>query len=238
MKHHKTITILFAIICMATDANAFVPERMHPTDRFMITVFSDIWQDVPETIDLRTIQRGVSISALQDMPLGRTNLSVAAGLAFSSHNLYSDNRYIFSLNLNQFRFVPIEPDHDYDKNKLSMNYLEVPVQLRFRTRNLPSTLRFYAGVKAGYLFHAHTKFVGKEYYDNDADTGPPFVTERTIKVKEHKLDNINKYRIGLTGTIGYGAVNLHLYYQLTETFNNNNASGMYPLSVGVSFMIF
>lgn len=236
MKHHKTITILIAIICMATSAHGFVPERMHPTDRFMVTLFSDIWQDVPETIDLKTIQRGIGISAFQDMPLGRTNFSLAAGLAFSSHNLYSDNRYQFSPYLNQFHFVPIDSDHDYDKNKLSLNYLEVPVQLRFRTRDLPSTLRFYAGIKAGYLFHAHTKFEGKEYYGHGV--GPLFPTERTIKVKEHNLKNINSYRIGLTGTIGYGVVNLHFYYQLTETFKDNNAAGMYPLSVGVSFMIF
>ncbi len=236
MKQYKPIAILIAIICMAPNVQAFVPERMYPTDRFMITVFSDIWQDVPETMDLKTIQRGISISAFQDMPLGRTNFSLAAGLAFSSHNLYSDHRYNFIPSLNQFRFVAIDPDHDYDKNKLSLNYLEVPVQLRFRTRDLPSTLRFYAGIKAGYLFHAHTKFVGKQYYEHSV---PPFgVTERTIKVKEHKLENINKYRIGLTGTIGYGAVNLHVYYQLTETFKDNNAEGMFPLSFGVSFILF
>lgn len=237
MKQYKTIAILIAIICMATNLQAFVPERMHPTDRFMITVFSDIWQDVPETMDLRTIQRGVSINAFQDMPIGRTNFSLAAGLAFSSHNLYSDHRYRFIPEMNQFHFVAIDPAHDYDKNKLSMNYLEVPVQLRFRTRDLPSTLRLYAGVKAGYLFHAHTKFVGKEYYDGQQEP-PALVDKRTIKVKEHKLDNINKYRIGLTGTVGYGAFNLHVYYQLTETFKDNNAEGMFPLSVGISFILF
>lgn len=231
------ITLLIAMAFTASTAQAFVPERMHPTDRFIITVFSDIWQEVPETMDIRTFQRGISISALQDMPLGRTNLSLAAGLAFSSHNLYSDNRYRFIPSLNQFRFVPIDPDHDYDNNKLSLNYLEVPVQLRFRTRDLPSTLRFYAGIKAGYLFHAHTKFVGKEYYPQHFDPNP-MVMERTIKVKEHKLNNINKYRIGLSGTIGYGAVNLHVYYQLTETFKDNNAEGMYPWSVGVTFIVF
>jgi len=236
---YKFLTILIAIICMTTNAQAFVPERMHPTDRFIITVFSDIWQDVPESLDLRTIQRGISISAFQDMPLGRTNFSLAAGLAFSGHNLYSDHRYSFIPSLNQFRFVSIDPEHEYEKNKLSMSYLEVPVQLRLRTRDLPSTLRFYAGVRVGYLFHAHTKFVGKQYYPQHFDHfDPQPVTERTIKVKEHKLENINKYRIGLTGTIGYGAVNLHVYYQLTETFKDNNAEGMYPLSVGVSFIVF
>ncbi len=235
MKHY-CITLIIAMAFSATTAKAFVPERMHPTDRFIITVFSDIWQDVPEEMDLKTIQRGISISALQDMPLGRSNFSLAAGLAFSSHNLYSDHRYSFIPSLNQFRFVAIDPEHEYDKNKLSMNYLEVPVQLRFKTRDLPSTLRFYAGVRAGYLFHAHTKFVGKRYYPQHFD--PPPVTERTIKVKEHKLKNINKYRIGLTGTVGYGAVNLHIYYQLTETFKDNNAGSMFPLSVGVSFIVF
>ena len=218
----------------------FLQERMHPDDRFMVTLFTDVWQDLPGDMDLKSIQRGISISAFQDMPLGRTNFSLAAGLEFTSHNLYSDHRYLYHPKENKFEFYPIDKAHEYDKNKLSLNYLEIPVQFRYRSRELPRTFRLYAGMKAGRLINAHTKFVGKEYYYTTFDgneTETP-ATSRKVKIKEHRLKNISNYRIGITGTIGYGSVNLHVYYPLTDLFTENNAEGARPLSLGVSFIIF
>lgn len=219
-----------------TDRRFFETERMYPDDRFIITLFTDIWQNAPQNMDLKTIQRGITISAMQDMPLGRSNFSVAAGLGFSSHNLYSDHLYLFNHSENKFDFHPISSDHQYDNNKISLNYIEIPVQLRYRSRTLPKTFRVYAGMKAGRIINAHTKFVGKEYYHYQHES--PVITERTVKIKEHKLRNINDYRIGLTATIGYGMVNLHAFYPLTNIFTENSAEEMKPLSLGVSFIVF
>ncbi len=234
----KTLIIITAMILMLSgnQLQAFEPERMHPDDRFIITLFTDLWQDVPEGMNLKTIQRGINISALQDMPLGRTNFSIGAGLEFSGHNMYSDHRYLFDPAEEKFDFHPIQTSHQYDKNKISLNYIEVPVQIRYRSRNLKNTFRIYAGMKAGRLINAHTKFVGTEYYHYQNDA--PVVTERTVKVKEHKLQNINEYRVGLTATIGYGMVNLYAYYPLTGIFTDNSAENMMPLSLGVSFVVF
>ncbi len=247
------VVLLLAITCCTCFVEAsgsdnaqsgdryFMPDKMFPADRFIVTPFVDVWQDVPEGMDLKTLQRGINISALQDMPLGRTNFSVAAGLGFTSHNLYSDHLYLYKPAKDRFDFEPIAPGHDYDKNKISLNYLDVPVQFRYRSRELPSTLRFYAGMRAGLLINAHTKYTGKEYFsihhdgsgndDND-------VTGRTVKVKEHKLENINRFSIGLTATIGYGIVNIFVYYPLTDVFEDNNASGMRPVSLGISLALF
>ncbi len=240
------LLILIALICTGQTLKAFEPTRMYPTDRFIVTLFSDIWQDVPETMELKTIQRGVSISALQDMPLGRSNFSIAAGLEFSSHNMYSDNRYLFSATSDQFDFYPIHTG--YDKNKISLNYIDVPVQLRLRSRDLNRTFRLYAGMKAGYLINAHTKYVGKQTFYGYGDIYTPLdgadyyqgfpVTERTTKLKEHKLKNIQKYRIGLTAMVGYGSVNFHVFYPLTKVFEDNNAGDMAPLSLGLSLILF
>lgn len=218
----------------------FLQERMHPDDRFMVTLFTDVWQDLPGDMDLKTIQRGISISALQDMPLGRTNFSLAAGLEFTSHNLFSDHRYLYKVRNNKFDFFPIDKDHEYDKNKLSLNYLEIPVQIRYRSRELPRTFRFYAGMKAGRLINAHTKFVGKTfwYLTYDDDETEATVTSRKVKIKEHRLKNIADYRIGITGTIGYGSVNLNIYYPLTGIFTENSAEDARPLSLGVSLILF
>ncbi len=226
---------LIVLLCAGKPLKAFEPTQMYPADRFIVTVFTDMWQDVPDNIDLKTIQRGITISSLQDMPVGRTNFSIAAGLEFSSHNIYSDNRYLFNPFTDAYDFYKIASD--YDNNKLSLNYLGIPVQFRFRTRNMSKTFRAYAGMKADYLISAHTKYVGKTYPDPH-NPGEFPVAGRTIKVKEYKLDNISKYRIGLTGMIGYRSVNLYFYYPLTGIFSDNSAENMTPVSVGVSFIVF
>ncbi len=218
----------------------FLRDQMYPDDRFIITFFTDFWQDLPGDMSLKSIQRGISISALQDMPLSRTNFSIAAGLEFTSHNLYSDHRYLYRVNNNKFDFFPIDKAHEYNKNKLSLNYLEVPVQFRYRSRELPRTFRLYAGMKVGWLVNAHTKFAGKTYwyltYDGDDTEATP--TSRKIKIKEHRLKNIADYRIGITGTIGYGNVNLHMYYPLTAIFTENSAKDARLLSLGLSIILF
>ena len=240
----KRITFVFiGLLIAANSLQAFEPSRMHPSDRFIVTLFTDIWQDVPGSMDLKTIQRGINISAMQDMPLGRSNFSVAAGLELSSHNLYSDHRYVYHPHIpgtpEKYDFTPIQDD--YNKNKLSLNYLEVPVQFRYRTRELNRTLRFYAGMKAGYLINGHTKYEGEASYPIPGGTQfdiLPVELIREVKIKEHKLDNIADYRIGLTAMVGYGSVNLHLYYPLTKIFEENSARDMYPVSLGLSFILF
>ncbi len=235
------ITII--LILVSFTVNAFEPPRMHPTDRFMVTLFTDVWQDTPDEMDLKTIQRGLSINALQDMPLGRSNFSVAAGLGFTSHNLYSDKLYRYNLQDEKYDFYPTP--RDYDKNKISLNYIDVPVQFRFRSRGLDRTFRLYAGVRAGYLVNAHTKYKGKAYFQdpggiqfNPDAPHDAHAVPRTIKFKEHRLENINKFRIGLTAMVGYGRVNVHLSCPLTDLFEDNSAEDMRPISLGLTLILF
>lgn len=251
----RLVFLLLGLLLATNSLQAFEPSRMHPSDRFFVTLFTDAWQNVPGDMDLRTIQRGINISAMQDMPMGRSNFSIAAGLEFSSHNLYSDHHYLFYPDLSyqphllialqeKYDFAPLR--RDYDKNKLSLNYLEVPVQFRYRTRGLNRTFRIYAGMKAGYLVNAHTKYEGKSQYleldgiytSGEAAALVSDTSNKEVKTKEHKLGNLVDYRIGLTAMVGYGSVNLHLYYPLTSVFEDNSASDMYPLSLGITWILF
>ncbi len=242
MINKKIFPLAFLLIILATAGKAFEPPRMHPTDRFMVTLFTDIWQDAPDAMDLKTIQRGISIEAVQDMPLGRSNFSVAAGLGFTSHNLYSDHIYLYNAFEDAHDFYPIVTD--YNKNKISLNYLDVPVQLRFRSRDLERTLRVHTGIKAGYLVNAHTKYEGKAFFLDPwgiqftPDSEEATLVERTTKFKEHKLKNISSYRIALTAMVGYGRVNLHFSYPLTDIFEDNSAEEMAPVSLGITFILF
>ncbi len=221
----RTLIVFVALILLGNTAFASNPVRMRPSERFLLDLFTDVWQNEPANMDMNTINRGVGIYILHDFVLGTSNFSVATGLGFASHNLYSDHYYIYDPDTDTYNFEPIEAD--YDKNKISLNYLDVPVELRFRTRTLPHTFRIHAGIKGGYLINAHTKFVGEdEVFGHD------------IKFKEHRLEQIEKFRFGITGRIGYGRVTLNAYMPLTDVFSGNNAEEMNPFSVGLTFILF
>ncbi len=226
----KKIFVVFTAV-MLVFPTLFAQEktRMRPKDRLMIGLFTDMWTDLPGNMDTRTINRGVSIDYVQDFPISTSNFSVAAGLGFMSHNLYVDEDYLYQWDNDNQYYDFLEITEDFDKNKLSLNYLSVPVELRYRSRSLPNTLRVHAGLRAGLLVNAHTKYVG----DDLAGTG------REVKFKEGKLDNIENFLLGLHGRIGYGRVNFYAYIPLTDLFEGNGATENATFTtLGLSFIIF
>ncbi len=221
----KSIFIITVILLFSASLFAQERSKMRPKDRLIIGLFTDIWSDLPNNVNPNTINRGISIDYIQDFPISTSNFSLGVGLGFASHNLYSDNYYERFVDSHEFN--PIG-DIDYKNNKLSLNYLNLPVEVRYRTRNLPRTFRIHAGVKAGLLVDAHTKYVGN-------DRGEP---SRDTKFKEGKLDNLESFLIGFHARIGYGRINLNAYMPLINIFEGNAAEDATFMSLGLSFIVF
>ncbi len=233
------ISVFFAISLSLRAQEVFLDGR---TDRLMIDLFSDIWSNVPSDMEVFTINRGVNISLLQDFRLGQSKFSIAAGLGLASHNLYSDHFYkrlaesSFSMFSPQqaFQFYKISDVYgEVKNNKLNLTYLNLPLEFRYRNNNLSHTLRFYGGLRFGYLINGHTKTHLK---NEEGVFGPG--TQAEHKIKEKKLGNLEKFQFGITGRIGYGRVNLYAYLPLTYTFVGNNFTEMKPFSIGLTFVIY
>ncbi len=223
MKKTIVFVILFSLAAGMLPAQDRTP--MRPKDRLIINLFSDIWSDLPQAMDTRTINRGIGIDYIQEFPLGTSNFSFAAGLGFASHNLYSNHWYEWVENRHLFLEIP--DNLDYSNNKISLNYINVPVEFRYRTRNIARTFRIHAGVKAGLLVNAHSKYVG-ELQPNGRD----------FKLKEGNLENVESFMLGFHGRIGLGRVNLNTFIALTDIFEGNNAAEASFMSVGLTFIVF
>jgi len=234
----KTYLILFIAGFILFSESLFANEyrvRMRPQDRLIFDVFLDIWQDTPDEIDLEIFNRGVNIALVYDYPIGYSNFSVASGISFTSHNMYSDHWYSYSSELDGYKFIKIDEQLSYSNNKISLNYIDLPVEFRFRTtptRDFPHTFRVALGAKLGFLVQSHTKYVGDYFVENDENNNI-----RSIRYKEHSLDNIEDWRYGIMARIGYGNVNITAYYPLTGIFKHNNFTDMRPISIGLSFII-
>lgn len=99
----------------------------------------------------------------------------------------------------------------YKRSKLAVNYFDVPLELRFyaNPENKKSGLRIGIGGKIGILYSAHTK-VNYEFDDH------------MNKIKQKKDFNLNRFRYGVSGRIGFGSFGLFGYYSLSELFEEGN----------------
>ncbi len=232
----KTIILLTAVFFIASN-NLFADDdriKMRLQDRLIFDIFIDIWQNSPEEMDLKFFNRGINVALLQDFPIGYSNFAIAAGLSFSGHNMYSDHWYRYSHEDDNFDFEKIYDDLDYRNNKININYIDIPLEFRYRTRpsrEIPHPFRITIGAKFGYMIQAKTKYSGDWY--SSADNGEM----REVKFKEINVGNIESWRYGIMCRIGYGFVNLTAYYPLSEIFEGNTVEDMIPVSLGISFTI-
>lgn len=139
--------------------------------------------------------------------------------------------YALGMEINNYRYaraityVPgyptkiIRDSVSFSKNKLFAEYLSVPVMLNFNSNPARPGRAFSmgVGVMGGYLVKARTKQISEE----------------RGKIKRTDDFNLNKWRVSLTGDIGYGPVKLYGNFALTPL--HDYGLEQYPFSIGVRF---
>ncbi|MDD3875204.1 MAG: outer membrane beta-barrel protein [Bacteroidales bacterium] len=216
-------------------------QKMRHEDYLISDIFSDIWQQTPVGLKPASVNRGFNASILMDNPLGKSNFSVAFGVGLSFHNLYSNSilkRELDTLNryTGNTEFIEIEDKYNFQKNKLTLMYIDIPVEFRFRTKSVTDNFKFAIGFKAGYNVKNYTKYAGDQLDGTLNQDG----TAATIKTKDFNIQNIERIRYGITARIGYGKYNLTAYYALTPLMTKGKSKGdeMFPISVGIAFSPF
>ena len=223
------VSLTLIILCMIT----FMPgsgkaQVINSATKKRISIgvglYTDIWMNQPEGMKTRAINQGVQVIGTYNTPFGKSNFSFAIGLGISIHNLYWNYRYQGdSLN---FQFVKVEDTLGYKRSKLSMPYLEVPVEFRWKSK---SKVSVGVGFKVGYMVYAHSKWVGDDYL---------FHSNNTLKASFKGIKNIEKFSYGPTLRVGFKWFNVTGYYSLGSVFQKGKGPDMYPISVGFILMPF
>ncbi|MFH1119295.1 MAG: outer membrane beta-barrel protein [Bacteroidota bacterium] len=195
-----------------------------------IELFSDIVMDAPDGIDFRTINQGVNVFGLYTYPIKESNFAFAIGAGLGMHNFFS-NGLLLNDSTNTSFFASLDTTKalngdktDYKKNKISLTYLDFPVELRFKSEK---GFRFAVGAKVGVKLNAHTKYKGDNFTDGSK-----------IKIKESDLSNFETWRFGPTLQIGYKWVSITGFYSITRIFKKNAGPQIYPVSIGISLRPF
>jgi len=220
----KTILILFTLISIQAFTQV-VNEETKRQFTFGLDVFTDIWQDVPkQDIEPKTLNPGVNIFGSYNYIFGTSNVSFSPGIGLAVHNLYSDS-WIRATS-DSTNFEPIPNDISYKKSKLTVTYLDIPIEIRYKSKG---EFRLAVGFKFGFLMKAQSKYKGNDYTEG---------TTQTVIIKKGKFNYVEKNRYGFTGRIGYKWLNLWGYYQLSTLFTEGHGPAMYPISVGITIIPF
>ena len=192
--------------------------------------YDDIWQSEQAGISFSGFNRGASIYFMREKTFKKQKFGIAAGIGFGSHNLYSDG-----LLTNEFDntgkptgniiFNKIPDSIDYKTNKLSVTYLDIPIEIRFHPKE---KIKVAAGFKAGILVNSHLKYTGKDLSGSGDD----------VKNKSLKVKNTETLRYGITGRIGYKEFSISFFYSLSNVFESGKGPELYPISIGLTYVPF
>lgn len=197
-------------------------------DLFFIDLNWDYMLGMPSIVTQKYWGRGVNLGLMFDQPINKNNnFSVGIGVGFQTHNYYTDATiatYTDSTGALTSEWI-VPGGIVKEKGKISLNYVDVPFELRFRTNPDKKDFRwkFAVGAKVGYLVQVHEKII-----DN-----------KGIKVKYYNYPTINKWRYGVTARVGYGSVALSGFYSLSNLFDDRTLTGpQNAFSLGITLVPF
>ena len=199
----------------------------------LINMNFDSWLFHPSSVEPKWFSsRGVDVAVLYDYVIAKSVFSVAGGVGFNSHNIHMEAFPIEYPTTNGSTYTHLDTDFfDGQKitvNKLSTNFIDIPVEVRFRSKPHKNGKRIAAsvGFKLGWLVQSHTKTkVEDDYFYKGVNFGR--------KIKTYDIPNLTKFRYGLTARIGYANFYLNVFYSLTPLFVDGRGSRAVPISIGI-----
>jgi hypothetical protein len=176
---------------------------------------------LPENVTYKPTSGGVNFMLFFDYPLKNSRFSFAWGAGISSHNIHGKiklNYKIDSISGN-INFTSLEERTEpYTRNRIGLKIVELPVELRFRTRT-KYQFKAMLGFKIGYVAQSF-----KKTFDKDG------------KNKSYDIYGINPIRYGVNLRLGWEQVHLTCFYALSEVFEKDKGSvGIIPFSIGIAY---
>ena len=221
----KVLLTLMAIVLSAASYAQLIANKTDNKVTVNLDFFNDFQLSTNDNWDARMFSQGFSTALTYNFPLGESQKhTVSLGLGYSGHNYFSYSRIMNPYTSDTLLFQQYRDETGFKRNKLNCNYIEMPLELRFRIKD---AWKIGVGFKVGVLVNAKTKFVG----NNDDGV--------RIHEKQCYINNVERYEYAATLRVGYKWVNLYAAMQLVPVFEvGHDAPRIMPLSVGVTFAPF
>jgi len=213
-----SLTILLLGSVQAQQDNGKVSRKIdissRPGDHLMIQLSSDHLTGMPDSISSHQsgFSRGFNAYLMLDKPFKSSpKFSFGLGIGVGTSNIFFKRMNVdIKSTATKLPFTAVDSANHFKKYKLSLSYLEVPLEFRFSSDPLNSnkSWKIAIGGKAGTIINAHTK--GKSLEDKNAKLINSY-TE-----KENSKAYFNGTRFMATARVGYGIFSLYGAYQLNN----------------------
>jgi hypothetical protein len=199
-----------------------------PNDHLMIQIGYEGWAAKPDSAKTKGIPRSLAIYFMFDMPFKTDpRFSIGIGAGISGSNVSFDKTEVAITGTGPaLEFNDVSGTNHFKKYKLSYNYLEAPIELRFsrNPENDGKSLKFALGAKIGTLINVHTK--GKTLLDANG---------RVQQLYTEKLNSKNYFeRLRMAGTarISLGHIGIFGSYQINNFIKSGIGADIRPFTIG------
>lgn len=199
--------------------------RNEHQDHMLIDFGWETFTNKPNGVEYKWYNNGLNIQLFYDQLIGQTGLSAAIGVGFSTQSYYSNRQIRRDSTQPGLYSNWVTPDYvPYQSNKVSTSWVDIPVELRYRSKvdDWGYRWKFAVGIKTGFLFDTHDKIVSND----------------NIKYKTYYFPDVNNLRFGLTARAGYGKINFSAFFSFTEFFYPGRGPEMKQLGFGISLVPF
>jgi len=216
--------VFFLMQQLSAQNDSIYVDNNYLEDQIYLGVTYNVLRKRPENFTQNGLSGGLSLGFIKDIPLNeRRNRTIGIGLG------YAYNAYIQNLKITETSGITtyeVVDNISYKYNRFLSHTIEVPIEFRWRTSTSKKYRfwRIYGGAKVGYVFSNRSKYSG--------DLGL------------EKIKNINEFekiQYGLTLSVGYNTLNLHMYYGLNPLFKNAVTNGenidIKQFNIGLMFYI-
>lgn len=204
-----------------------------PADHFMIQYGADSWTNRPDSVRTSGFSRHFNAYFMLDKPFkSNPKMSVAFGAGIGSSNMFFKNTKVdIKSNSARLPFTNVDSADHFNKFKVTLIYLEVPVELRFYSNPTDPNKSWKGaiGMKVGTLLKSYTK--GKDLVNKNGT--PLYGTGYIAKESEKRF--FNGTMLALTGRIGYGFISLDAGYQFNGVLKEGTGASMNKFSIGLTF---
>jgi hypothetical protein len=204
-------------------------DSLYREDQFYFSLTYNNLQNKPSGLNQDKFSPSISVGFLRDMPINKDRtIAIATGIGYSlnvfNHNLQTSDG---DLGPGVTRVYEIINSNTYfSKNKLSLHYVDLPIEFRYRT-STPETHRFwriYTGFKVSYLFADTYKFEGNG-----------------VTFKDTNNPDLNKIQYGTYLAMGWNTWNAYVYYRLNPIYKSAEIDGkpldLTTINFGLMFYI-
>lgn len=232
-KSFLLLTIFFSVIGFSqeiqSESAAVKQDSLFREDQFYISLAYDNLQNKPQGLSQGKFSPSLSFGFLRDMPFNKSRTwAIATGFGYSL-NVYNSNLLTFTDDFGNGTvrtYTILNSSDNYNKNKLSLHYLDIPFELRWRT-STPDNHRFwriYSGFKISYLIADKYIFEGNG-----------------ITIKDTRNEDLNKVQYGTYLAMGWNTWNAYVYYRLNPIYKNAELNGskldLTTINFGLMFYI-